>query len=79
MRKRGSVITFGDDVIVEDGGSPEFEVAAWWDALDSEKQALIAHLCGADYEQIGKWEDMMPIGQQMRIHMWYDQERGSLQ
>lgn len=72
-RKLGSVTRKFDAVIVEGGGSEESNVAAWWDALESEKQVSVARACGADYHVLGKWEDLIPIGQQMRIHMWYDE------
>jgi hypothetical protein len=74
MAKRGRVTTFGDAQIVADGGSPESEVAAWWDGLDAKRRAIFARACGAAYQgaSLGKWEDLSPFGQQMPIHMWYD-------
>jgi hypothetical protein len=76
VRKVGAVTRVGDAEILQDGGSEESVVAAWWDSLDVAKRASIASMCGADCDALGKWEDLNPIGQQMRIHMWYDDHPG---
>ena len=73
-RKLGSVTRFGDDEIVADGGSEESECACWWDSLDTIRQVAIARDCGADRSgEISQWDRLVPIGQQMKIHMWYDE------
>ena len=55
--------------------APESEVAAWWNSLSEAEQMRVARtVCGRiwDTYEWGAWDDLSPFGQQMRIHMFYD-------
>jgi len=72
MKKRFPVTTRGDAEIVADGGAPEWQVAEWWDSLSRASRLRVATACGADYDELGAWVTLNAMGQQMRIHMYYD-------
>jgi hypothetical protein len=76
MVKRGRVTGDGDSQIVADGGSPEWQAAAWWNALSvADRRSMGRTVCRRlwrEYDWDGEWEDLSPIGQQMFLHMHYD-------
>ena len=59
------------------GMSPERAVAAWWDQLDLKTRLNIAQgICPGvwhKYDWDCCWEELSAIGQQMRLHMRFDE------
>jgi hypothetical protein len=72
VRKRGSVDSSTDF----EGSAPETEVAAWWDNLSDAERARIGDLVyGKFYPPAAwqrRWDELLPMGQQMHLHMHYD-------
>ncbi len=65
--------------------SSESEVSTWWDGLSVERRVEIGSKLYGNREEPGSveywaeywdwrlcWGELVPIGQQMRVHMWYD-------
>lgn len=59
--------------------APESEVATWWNALSSEKKLEEAQRCYPDIWDTWEWDrnwcELLPVGQQMHLHMQYDAAR----
>jgi hypothetical protein len=70
-----------DAAILDGGGSPEAEVAAWWNRLERRERVAIGMTLymdaelAATFDWSSPWEHLCAVGQQMRIHMWYDDEK----
>jgi hypothetical protein len=67
--------------------STELEVASWWDSLEEQARLAIGATLYGNPEEPGaveywleywdwaqRWEDLAPVGQQMRLHMYFDSE-----
>jgi hypothetical protein len=70
------------------GISPEAGVSTWWDGLSIEKRREIGSKLYGDRDDADSvkywsdywdwslpWKELVPLGQQMRIHIWYDSNR----
>lgn len=79
MKNKFPVKAGGDAQIVAGGGSPEREVARWWDGLAlADREVIARQIYGKmwnEWEWDCPWDELVPIGQQMRLHMHYDRSR----
>ena len=62
--------------------SPESEVRAWWNSLASTERREIGegpYSVGWEdqFDWTVSWDLLAPVGQQLRVHMWYDDVRWS--
>jgi hypothetical protein len=73
--------TWDVEEMVEGPMFPERVVALWWNRLtNAQRDALGRKVYSgseiwADYRWRCVWDDLAPLGQQMRLHMYYDAMR----